>query len=546
MGLEGLHDLHLVLRRHPGEHAVIQHILPELFGIHFINFRAGNALGNVRSDIQFLGDGKGGDLMVAGDHGHVDARVMAFIHGFLYAFLGRVDHGAQPHKDHILFLRNRIPFPVGQGQHPERLGTHNIRRLGGPYNVLVCNFPDAVLIQNAVAADDNGINGALRIGNIPDLPIPFHPVQGGHHLPDGIKRNFIKPGDTAHDIVIAQLFIFCVLDKRGFRRIADLLAGLFGIFCVVTGQEPFQQFWENLAVGRQFFRFHRLACQIPLHHRHPVLGQGTRFIGTNHVHRAQRFHRMDLLHDGVALAHLLNAGSQHQRYHGSQSFRNYRNGKSNGNHQRFNDRGTVNKNLAGKHQDTQHHACDAKDLGDAVQIFLQRRLLLLDLMQHAGNFADLGMVADLFHYPFAPAVFHQGGHECLILAVAQGRLLVAGFVAVLFHRNAFPREGRFIYLQGTGLDQGKIRRHHAARLQDHVIALYQIRRRNLRLHAIADDNCRGRIDPPQGLYGFFRRKFLHGTDDDVSQHHDNDNDTVDDLPGHNGNNRRHHQQQQQR
>ena len=43
----------------------------------------------------------------------------------------------------------------------------------------------------------------------------------------------------------------------------------------------------------------------------------------------------------------------------------------------------VNKNLASKHQNTQNHARNTKHLGDAVQILLQRGLLLLNLMKHA-------------------------------------------------------------------------------------------------------------------------------------------------------------------
>ena len=546
MRLERLHDLHLVLRRYPCEDAVIQHVLLKLFGIHLIDLRAGNALGNIRGDIQLLGDGKGRDLMVARDHGHIDARVMTFVHGFLHAFLGRIDHGAQPYEDHVFFLRNAIPFPVGQGQHPERFGTHDVRRLGGKDHVLVGDFPYAVLIQDAVAADDDGIDGALGVGNIFDFSVPFHPVQGGHHLPAGIKRNLIKAGDITHDIVIAQLFIFRVLDERGFRGIADLLAGLFGIFRVVAGEKTFQQSGEDFTVRRQFFRFQRLAGKIPLHHRHPVLGQGARLIGTDDIHRAQGFHRVDLLHDGVAFAHLLDARRQHQRYHGGQPFRDDRHGKGDGDHQGFNDRGAVNKNLAGEHHNTQDHARDAQHLGDAVQILLQRRLLFLDLVQHAGNLADLGMVADLFHHALAAAVFHQGGHEGLVLAVAEGRLLIAGFGAVLLHRNAFARQGRFIHLQGTGLHQGKVRRHHAPRFQDHVIARHQFRRGDLRLHAVPDHHRRGRIDLPQGLHGFLRRKFLHGADDHVGQHHHDDNDAVHDFPGHDGNDRGSHQQKQQR
>ena len=546
MGLERLHDLHLVLRRYPGEDAVIQHILLKLIGIHLIDFRTGNALGNIRGDIQLLGDGKGRDLMVARDHGHVDARVMTFVHSFPHTFLGRVDHGAQPHEDHILFLGNRVSFPVGQGQHPERVGTHDVRRLGSTNHVLVGDLPYAVLIQDAVTPDDDGINGALGIGNILYFAIPFHPVQGSHHLPVGIKGNLIKPGDITHDVVIAQLLILRVLDERGFRGIADFLASLFGILCVVTGEKTFQQSGKDFAVGRQLFRFQRLARKIPLHHRHPILGQGARLIRTDYIHCTQGFHRVNLLHDGVTLAHLLNARCKHQRYHSGQPFRDDRHGKGDGDHQGFNDRGAVNKNLTGKHHNTQDYARDAQHLRDAVQIFLQRRLLLLDLMQHARNFADLGMVADLFHHALAASVFHQGRHESLILAVAEGRLLIAGFAAVLFHRNALACQGRFIHLQGTGLHQDKIRRHHAPRLQDHVIAHHQIRRRDFRLHTVPDHHRRGRIDPPQCLNRFLRRKFLHGTDDDIGQHHHDDNDAVHDFPGHDGNDRGSHQQKQQR
>ena len=65
--------------------------------------------------------------------------------------------------------------------------------------------------------------------------------QGGHHLPVGIKRNLIKTCDVGHDIVIAQFIILCVFDERGLCRIAYLLAGLFGIFCIVTCQETLKK-----------------------------------------------------------------------------------------------------------------------------------------------------------------------------------------------------------------------------------------------------------------------------------------------------------------
>ena len=83
------------------------------------------------AQVQLVGDGGGGQGVVAGDHLHLDAGRVAGLDGLHGLRPRRVDHALQPQEDktrlHVLvgdLVGVGRQVLAGEGQHPQTLGGH--------------------------------------------------------------------------------------------------------------------------------------------------------------------------------------------------------------------------------------------------------------------------------------------------------------------------------------------------------------------------------------------------------------------------------------
>ena len=255
---------------------------------------------------------------------------------------------------------------------------------------------------------------------------------------------------------------------------------------------------------------------------------------------------MDLLDDSVALTHFLNARRQDQGDDRRKALRDDCHRKRNGDHEGLDHFGVIDQDLADEHQHAQHDTGDAQHQGDLVQILLERRLLLRDAVKHAGDLADLCVIADLFDNAFSSAVFHKRRHMGSVFSVRKRCALVTLLPGVLLHGDRLAGQGGLIYLQRTGLRQFQIRGYDAPRLQDDVVPRNQFLRGDLLLHAVADNDCRRHAEALQRLNRFLRGHLLHRSDHAVGDHDDGDDHGVDHLSRREGDCRGYDQQKDQR
>ena len=244
-----------------------------------------------------------------------------------------------------------------------------------------------------------------------------------------------------HQVIVAREFFFSIFDESDLRRVADAFLCFEIIFGIVAGAEALQDLYKQRIILVCLADIDLLPVHEPSDNGHSVLCEGTGLVGADDINRAERFHCVDLFYNGVPLAHFFDAGGEDDRYHRCEAFGNYRYRKGDGDHEGLDHIGLVDRDLADKHQYAEDDAGDSKNHRDLVQVFLQRRFFLLYGVQHAGDLADLGLVADVLHRAFAPAVFHQGGHICFILAVGQRSLVGARLVRVFFDRNGLTCQG---------------------------------------------------------------------------------------------------------
>ena len=96
--LPRLHDPHLVLGGHPGIDGEPVHVLLQQLLGHEVQVLPGDGEVAAAEDVQLLGDGHGGELVVPGDHHRAYPRGVALFHRGLDLQPGRVDHAHQPHE----------------------------------------------------------------------------------------------------------------------------------------------------------------------------------------------------------------------------------------------------------------------------------------------------------------------------------------------------------------------------------------------------------------------------------------------------------------
>ena len=535
----GVDNADLMLRLYPGIDAVLLHRLVQFLIGEAVQRAAGNGLAGVGDDAQLLADGHGGILVVAGDHHRADARGAALGHGGLDLRADGVDHARQTDEAEVLLQVLRL-LPVGQ------CVVQALRRRKDPQGLVGHGF---VLRQNG---------GALFLSQGQDLPafrIAGAPAQhlvrralgvldkavvcavdGGHHLPAGVKGGLAAAGLAALQHRLLQPLGSGKVHQRRLRGLAD------GAVLLQRGVVA-----QRHGCGQQ------LCGAGVLHHGHLVLCQGAGLVGADDLGAAQRLHRRQPPDHGVLLAHVGHADAQHHRHHRGQSLRDGRHRQGNGHHKRA--QHGVQRELAGHHQvkdkdehaDAQHQL--AHGLAQLVQLALQGRLLLLRLGQHTGDLAHLRVHAGGGDDCLAAAVDHRAAHVAHILPVAQGHVISGQQPHRLGDGDALAGQRRLLDLHGGALQQPSVGGHGVAGLQQHHVAGHQLAALDDHLVAVPQHLALGGGHGLQGLDGRLGLALLHHAQHRVQQHHHQDDEHLGEAlaaecVGHGGHRRRCHQDQQ--
>ena len=342
-------------------------------------------------------------------------------------------------------------------------------------------------------------------------------MDGGHHLPAGVKGCLPDPGHLRLQLRLGQAALGAPCHQRRLGRLAVDIAAL--------GQSGVR------AQGHGGGGAVAVAAVI-VHHGHFVLGQGAGLIRADDLGTAQRLHGGQAADNGAALGHIGDADAQHHCHHGSKAL------GDGGHRQRHSDHEGVKRHVQRKltgpqqlhaenqHADHQHQL--GQHAGQLGQLPLQGRLALLGVGQRVGDLAHLRIHAGLGDHHAAAAIDHGGAHVDHVLPVAQGHILRVILqiqdVNEFGHRHRLAGKGGLLHLHAGALQHAAVRRNGVAGLQQHHIAHHQFLAADGDGLAVPQHLTGGGSHLLQGLDGLFRLALLihaqHGVDDDHKQNND--------------------------
>ena len=131
------------------------------------------------------------------------------------------------------------------------------------------------------------------------------------------------------------------------------------------------------------------------------------------------------------------------------------------------------------HQDQRGGGDQGDDLGQRVQLLLQRRLGGLGVGQHVGDVPDLGLHPGRRHHELATAAGDRGVHEGHAGAVAEGDLVAGHRLGGLADREALARERRLLDLQRRGHPDASVGGHAVAGLDEDDVTGHEVVRLDL-------------------------------------------------------------------
>ena len=300
-------DAGLMLRLYPGVHSNMGELLFKFGVVHGAELSAGNGLQSVGQNAQLLGDGHGGVNVVAGDHDGADPRLAALLNGGLDLRTYRVDHAGQSQEAQVMlqiagFKGNRtcIIGPLGRSQHTQGTVGHGLVGRQNLSTLLLRHRTDNTAVPIAGAALQHHVGSAL--GELDAAAGSL--VDGGHHLPAGVKGCLPDPGHLRLQLRLGQAALGAPCHQRRLGRLAVDIAAL-GQSGVRT-----QGHGGGGAVA---------VAAVIVHHGHFVLGQGAGLIRADDLGTAQRLHSGQAADNGAALGHIGNADAQHHCHHGGKA-----------------------------------------------------------------------------------------------------------------------------------------------------------------------------------------------------------------------------------
>ncbi len=189
--LEGLHNFHLVLGRHPGKHLHIHNLGAQLSLCKPVKLRACHGPVPFPCYAHPAGNGKGCGGVVACYHHREDACPLALGDSGLHPLPGRILHADKPAEDKAAFCfpvvpGQRVHVLIGHPQHPQGL----FRQLPVVrQNTGLLPRPQG---HHAVAPQHPGTPGNQHVRRaLGDNPHTAScPVGRGHHLPGRGKGDF--------------------------------------------------------------------------------------------------------------------------------------------------------------------------------------------------------------------------------------------------------------------------------------------------------------------------------------------------------------------
>ncbi len=250
---------------------------------------------------------------------------------------------------------------------------------------------------------------------------------------------------------------------------------------------------------------------------HLVLRERTGLIRTDDRGAAERFHGVQLLHDGIVLGHALHAKGEHDRHDRGQALGDGGDREADGGHEHF------KHMFAAKKPHPKHHRADdkaagSKELAHLGQLLLQRRILVILLLDHLRNLADYGVHARFGHNAHASAVGDKRAHKAGVDLISKAHVARELRLRVFFHRNGLTRKRGLFNLKVDGLHEPHVRRHIIAGFEHHEVPRHQFARGNGKRLAAADDlgvRCGHFLKRLERLArAVFLHDAQHGVDDD--------------------------------
>ena len=99
--LPGVHDAYFMLGGNPGVNGDLGQDFVQFFVCHIVQLGTVQRAAALGEDADLPGDGRGCDLVVAGDHDGADAAPLGVGHRLHALGPGRVDHGDEAHKGEV-------------------------------------------------------------------------------------------------------------------------------------------------------------------------------------------------------------------------------------------------------------------------------------------------------------------------------------------------------------------------------------------------------------------------------------------------------------
>ena len=254
----------------------------------------------------------------------------------------------------------------------------------------------------------------------------------------------------------------------------------------------------------------------------------------------------------MAPRHPLHADRQHHRDHRGQAFRHRGDGQRDAQDQHVEDGGgaahVLHQQDGGDHHDRDGEDDEPEALAGAIELALQRRRLVLRLLQQTGDAAHLRAHAGRGHDRPPVPVGGGGAAEHHVVAIAERRVAVDRR-RVLGHRDALAGQRGFGGLQRRRFDEAPVGRDRVALFDEHDVAGDHVGRGDALPAAAAHDRGASRGHRAQGGDRGLGARLLQVAHRRVEEHDREDRDgfvgqrrVALDQPQDGGDRRRHQQQ----
>ena len=347
-------------------------------------------------------------------------------------------------------------------------------------------------------------------------------VHDRHHLAAGVERRLADTRVRIIEISRREAELCRIGDKGGLCRFADGLA-LYGI---------------PLGIGAQCHAAHETVLVLGevADDRHLVLRERAGLVGADDLRAAKRLDCRELADDRIVLAHLRDADREHDRDDGGKALRNGSNGKRDSDHEGIEHESHVAEEAHAVFQPrddedegADHDADDRKDLGELVELLLERRLLVLCLGQSVGNLAHLRVHASCDDDSTSTAIDDGRAHVAHVLAVAERDVLCTcdelELRLDLVRRHGLAGKRCLLDLHRGALDDTAVGRDGVACFEHDNIADDKLGGRNRDDLPVTDDLRLGSAHLLERCKGLFCLRFLHDAEHGI--HDDNEADDHD-------------------